>query len=211
MTYLEKIKKAQEIIKEALSSYKNICLASSFGKDSVVLMDLVLKEKKDIDIIVVISDTEFQETYDFIDNFSNKLNINFKKYVFKNNPDKGVESCCGEEKVRVFKDALIGYDAWFSGVRSTEGITRNNFSYIENKGGLTKINPILDFTELDIWKYIALNNLETNPKYRDGYRSLSCSICSTPELNEQESERSGRWRGSKKECGECGIHTQSLR
>ena len=107
--------------------------------------------------------------------------------------------------------ALKHYDAWLSGVRRTEGITRANFLPIEEKNGLTKINPILDFTEVDIWRYLALHQVPINPMYAKGYRSLSCSLCSSPEVDEKETEREGRWKGTPDARGECGIHTRPLR
>lgn len=120
----------------------------------------------------------------------------------------GVDNGARERNV---KEALKNYDMWFSGIRLDEGFTRNDFKHIEERGGLVKVNPILDFTEKDIWRYIALNEIKVNPIYRKGYRSLSCKRCSAPEKNELETERAGRWVGTDSEGGECGIHTKSLR
>lgn len=82
---------------------------------------------------------------------------------------------------------------------------------IEERAGLVKINPILNFSELDIWRYLSPNSIPVNPKYAQGYRSLGCAYCSFPEADENEVERAGRWKGTVKVCGECGIHTQALR
>ena len=208
MNYLQKVANAKLLIRESIEKYPSIALGCSFGKDSMVTLHLVLSIKKDIPVFSILADTEFKETYEFAKEIAKKYNLNYKEYIF--DQQKG-EKCCGKPKVEKTKEALKNYDAWISGVRRTEGITRANFEPIETKNGLTKINPILDFTELDIWRYLALNQIPINPMYKQGYRSLGCKLCSFPEENETETERAGRWKGTPNACGECGIHTQPLR
>lgn len=120
------------------------------------------------------------------------------------NPDE----CCRLLKVEPTKVAVSNLDAWISGIRCTEGITRVDFKEIEDKGGLIKINPILTFTEAEVWRYIATKGIEPHPWYGKGYRSLGCAPCSHPG---GEFERDGRWKDTSKCGGECGIHTQRLR
>lgn len=210
MTYLQKIARAQEIIKEAIASYPSIAIGCSFGKDSMVTLHLVRTLYPDIPVLSIMANTEFQDTYDFAAKVTKEWNLNCQYYYFEQDGND-VDNCCGKPKVDMTKAALIPFASWISGVRRTEGITRADFAEIEEKNGLVKINPILDFTELDIWRYTALNNLPINPKYQEGYRSLGCKLCSFPEESEEESERAGRWKGSSKCGGECGIHTQPLR
>lgn len=208
MNYLQKINDAKQLIAKAIKDYPNICLGCSFGKDSMVTLALVLSIKPDIPVFAIMADTEFLETYKFAASVATRYGLNYTEYRFTQ--EKG-EKCCGRPKVEKTKKALRGYDAWISGVRKTEGITRSNFEPVEEKNGLVKINPILEFTELDIWRFTALEMLPINPMYQLGYRSLGCSLCSFPEEDEQETERAGRWKGTENACGECGIHTQPLR
>lgn len=208
MNYLQKIENAKRLIKQASKDHPSICLGCSFGKDSMVTLDLVLSVKPDIPVFAIMATTEFPETYNFAAGVASQYRLNYTEYVFAQ--EKG-EKCCGRPKVQKTKEALRRYDAWISGVRKTEGITRSDFEPVEEKNGLVKINPILEFTELDIWRYLALNHIPINPMYRLGYRSLGCSLCSFPEEDECETERAGRWKGTENACGECGIHTQSLR
>lgn len=212
MNYLQKVERAKELILESAGKYKDLVLGSSFGKDSMVTLHLTLNVLKYemIPVFGIMANTEFQETYDFANRIAKEWNLSYKEYRF-DQEEGGILKCCGAPKVKATKDALKEYEAWISGVRRTEGITRSDFEEVEVKDGLTKINPILDFTELDIWRYIALNNVPINPKYKEGYRSLGCALCSFPEEVETETERAGRWKGSDKASGECGIHTQSLR
>ncbi len=208
MNYLQKTENARRLIKESIKKHPKIVLGSSFGKDSMVLLHLTLSIRPDIPVFALLSNTEFPETYAFIREMVIQYHLNYTEYFY--NQLEG-QKCCGAPKVEMAKEALKGYDAWFSGVRKTEGITRSDFKPVEEKNGLIKINPILDFTEIDIWRYLALNRVPINPIYAKGYRSLSCSLCSSPEEDETESEREGRWKGTPDARGECGIHTHPLR
>lgn len=210
MTYLQKIEEAKKLVAQALVQYPKIIVGCSFGKDSMVTLHLVRSVNKDIPVFSVLADTEFPETYDFKNGTVKDWNLDYREHIFENDLD-GVEKCCGAQKVAKTKEALMNYDAWISGVRKTEGIARANFRPVEIQNGLAKINPILEFTEQDIWRYLATNNVPVNPMYKRGYRSLGCKNCSFPEEDENETERAGRWKGSAKACGECGIHTQPLR
>lgn len=209
MTFIKKVEAAKKLIREYLAKYDKIACSCSFGKDSMVLLHLARSIKPDIKVFSVLSDTEFDETLAFRDKILRGWKLNYEEYVFQNSPDK--EDCCRSSKVEKFKEVVKDLDAWFAGIRQDEGATRTNFKDVEEKDGLVKINPLLYFTEKDIWRYIALNLIPVNPLYKEGYRSLSCRFCSAKEEDESESERAGRWKGCQNAAGECGIHTQSLK
>jgi phosphoadenosine phosphosulfate reductase len=118
------------------------------------------------------------------------------------------DECCRLLKVEPTKVAVRGLDAWITGLRNTEGRTREDYQEIENKGGLIKVNPILTFTEAEIWRYMSTRGIEPHPWYGKGYRSLGCAPCSHPG---GDLERDGRWKDTSKCGGECGIHTQRLK
>ncbi len=126
------------------------------------------------------------------------------KAIYAINPDE----CCRLLKVEPTKVAVSGLDAWITGLRCTEGQTRVDYQEVEEKGDLIKINPILTFTEAEIWRYIATRGIEPHPWYGKGYRSLGCAPCSH---TGGELERDGRWQDTSKCGGECGIHTQRLK
>jgi cysteate synthase len=126
--------------------------------------------------------------------------------------------CCKLLKVAPVRYAYtsLGLQAWFSGLRNSEGYTRRYIAEIEKISDQeTKINPILCWTEEEIWKYTKNNKLPVHPwynkKYPDGrrIRSLGCEPCTVP-IFDHESERDGRWRKTLKKGGECGIHTRSI-
>jgi phosphoadenosine phosphosulfate reductase len=124
--------------------------------------------------------------------------------LYEVDPDK----CCRLLKVNPTIAAVSNLDAWITGLRCTEGRTRTDYQEIEDKGGLMKINPILNFTEAEIWRYMSTRGIEPHPWYGKGYRSLGCEPCSGPG---GELERDCRWKDTSKCGGECGIHTQRLK
>lgn len=207
-TFLQKIDQARTLVEEALEAYPRICVGCSFGKDSMVMLHIVRHVSAEVPVVCVMANTEFEETYAFAERMKREWKLRLSTFTFE---QAAGEICCGGPKVEMTKQALKPYDAWISGVRRTEGITRSHFESVEVSAGLAKINAILDFTELDVWRYLALHEIPVNPRYQEGYRSLGCALCSFPEADERESERAGRWKGTDNAQGECGIHTQTLR
>lgn len=223
-TLLEKIENSKAIIREAVSNYPKIAVACSFGKDSMVVLHLALQVKPDIEVFCTLTPMKPKETLEYKDYMQKLWNLNLKVYMSEQKPIKGLwitdpDRCCEIFKVEPTKRAIKDLDAWITGLRRTEGRTRTDYEVFEPGGkaltrlpgkeiptSLMKVNPILDWTELDIWRYIATNNIPINPMYRKGYRSLGCEPC-TKLIKDTETERAGRWIGTSKCGGECGIHT----
>lgn len=229
-TFKEKAERARKIIKEAIKNYKeDIAIACSFGKDSIVLLDLALKIKPNIKVFSVITPFTPPETLKYKQKIEEKYKISVKTFSANKNKKETVTLSCGkevplEELHRYDPDACCNYfkvgptkkaikelklKAWMSGLRKDEGRTRIDYQDFEVKSGLTKVNPILGFTETDIWKYHACYEVPANPLYKIGYRSLGCTPC-TSLIDDSKEERGGRWKGTAKQGGECGIHTQPL-
>lgn len=133
------------------------------------------------------------------------------KKIYEKDPD----TCCNLLKVDPAKEAVRDLDAWVCGLRNTEGRTRKDYKEVEHRG-LVKINPILAWTEEEVLNYLKDNKIGLHPWYDkvfpDGrrIRSLGCEPCTVPIFDNQE-ERDGRWQGTSKCGGECGIHTQELK
>ncbi len=104
----------------------------------------------------------------------------------------------------------MGVSCWVTGLRCTEGRTRTDYLELEERDeGLLKLNPILPWHEREVWQYIALDQVPVNPLYGEGYRSLGCEPCT--HITTGANERDGRWIGTSKCGGECGIHTRPLK
>ena len=220
MTFLSKIKSAKKLIKEYIEKYPDRCaVANSFGKDSMVLYHLARSVKKDIPVICVMTPFKFPATYKYKDRMIKKYKMNITQKIreertdvpewWKSNPNE----CCNYYKVEPMGELLQNYDVWFAGLRRDEGATRAVMEFVvePDRYGKIKVNPILLFTEKDVWRYTALYGIPANPMYKQGYRSLGCKYCSHKEKSESEGERDGRWKGTYKRGGECGIHSCNLK
>ena len=211
---IDKINHSKELIAKAISIYPKIAIASSFGKDSVVLIHLAQQIKPDIKIFSVMTPYKFKETRDYKDKLTKEWKLNITTYeaselgmlLYK----KDIKQCCKYYKVDQVKRAIeeLDLNAWISGMRATEGETRRDVPEVQIDDGLIKVNPILDWTEADVWMYHSYNNISPNPLYLQGYRSLGCEPCSS---KGGVLERDGRWQGTSNQGGECQIHTIGMR
>lgn len=114
-------------------------------------------------------------------------------------------ACCRMRKVEPLARMLNPYEAWITGVRRVDNELRANTPVLEvDRTGRLKINPIVDWSDDDVEKYIDQHNLVINPLTKQGYPSIGCATCTLP-VAEGEDPRSGRWAGSNKT--ECGLHT----
>ncbi len=214
----KKITHSLRLLADAFDRYKDIALFSSFGKDSVVILDLARRINPNVQVISIMTPYKFQVTRQYKDYLSRKWGLNIKTYEQpliakdkKNLYETDPEACCEYFKVSPTRQAIKEFklDAWITGLRNTEGgDMREKFSKeVEIKeDGLVKINPILTWTEKDIWLYHAMNGITVNPLYIQGYRSLGCEPCTKICNDDSESERAGRWAGVDKI--ECGIHSE---
>jgi len=217
LTYKQKVDRSLALIDEAWRKYGDgLVVANSLGKDSVVVWDLAKRVSPDIRGFIVTTRFKPPETKKFMREevarypelrvFQNDVAIEDKLY--ETDPDK----CCDLLKVEPVRRAIeeMNVTCWVTGLRCTEGRTRVDFHEVEERDeGLIKLNPILPWYEREVWEYLALRKVDVNPLYEEGYRSLGCAPCS--HISTDPDERAGRWIGTSKCGGECGIHTRALK
>ena len=217
LNFKEKVERALTLIDQAWSEYgDSLVVANSLGKDSSVVWHLTKRVSPKIRGFIVTTRFKPPETKQFMAEevarypelrvFSNDQEI--PDGLWKTDPDR----CCDLLKVLPTRQAIeeMNVGCWVTGLRCTEGRTRTDFREIEQRDeGLVKLNPILIWHEREIWQYLALNGVPVNPLYAEGYRSLGCAQCSN--ISSDPNERAGRWIGTSKCGGECGIHTRPLK
>jgi len=216
LNFKQKVQRSKALIQEAYERYgDSLVVANSLGKDSVAVWDLAKRVNPKIRGFIVTTRFKPKETVDF-------MNEEIRRYpelkIYKNDskiPEKLYETnpdrCCDILKVEPVKRAVKEMDVkcWVTGLRCTEGRTRTDYREIEERDeGLIKLNPILIWKEREVWQYLALYGVKVNPLYAEGYRSLGCSPCT--KITNDDNERAGRWIGTSKCGGECGIHTRPL-
>ncbi len=216
LNFKQKVDRSLDLISQAHKEYgESLVVANSLGKDSSVIWDLAKRVSPDIRGFIVTTRFKPPETKKFMAEevarcpelrvFSNDEDIPEKLY--ETDPDR----CCEILKVAPIRRAIkeMSVKCWITGLRCTEGRTRTNYKEVEELDkGLIKLNPILLWYEREIWQYLALNKVPVNPLYGEGYRSLGCAPCT--KISQGADERAGRWIGTSKCGGECGIHTKPL-
>ena len=217
LNFKEKVERSKQLIKEAYERYgDSLVVANSLGKDSMVVWDLVKKVNPRIRGFIVTTRYKPAETIAFMNEVVAtypelkiyKSDAEIPKDLYATDPDR----CCDILKVEPVKRAIeeMGVKCWVTGLRCTEGRTRTDYQEVEERDkGLMKLNPILIWQEREVWQYLAIYQVPVNPLYAEGYRSLGCAPCTT--ISSGDNERSGRWIGTSKCGGECGIHTRPLK
>jgi phosphoadenosine phosphosulfate reductase len=215
---------AEEILAYFLSKYKDkVALASSLSIEDQVLTDMILKIDTSAKIFTIDTGRLPYETYKLIDStnsfYDYKLDVYFPQHLTLQEmiKDKGInlfyesvenrKLCCYNRKVEPLKRALKGLDAWICGLRREQSVTRQNLDIVEldESNNLIKINPLLNWTEEQVWDYIKSNNVPYNKLYDQNYTSIGCAPCSRP-IQKGEDIRSGRWWWENPETKECGLH-----
>ncbi len=213
----QKVDRSLVLIREAYEKYGDgLVVANSLGKDSVAVWDLAKKVNPKIRGFIITTRFKPKETIKFMKEMVArypelkvfKSDEKIPHRLYETDPDR----CCYILKVLPIRQAIeqMNVKCWITGLRCTEGRTRADFKEVEERDvGLIKLNPILIWNEREVWQYLALNGLRVNPLYAQGYRSLGCEPCT--EITTAGDERAGRWIGTSKCGGECGIHTRPLK
>jgi phosphoadenosine phosphosulfate reductase len=209
----------QEILRWAIDEFfPALTLACSFGGPSgMVLVDMVAQIESRVEVFYLDTDFLFPETYAtrdrVIERYAMKA-VGYKslltpeeqavKYgdkLWLTNPDL----CCGLRKVEPNRRALAGKRAWISGLRRDQATTRRETPIVQwvNQLEVVKVNPLVNWTEGDVWSYIVRNDVPYNPLHDQSYPSVSCTYC-TKAVQPGDDLRSGRWQGFDKT--ECGLH-----
>lgn len=217
---------AEEILKWSLDKYgEKIALASSFGLEDVILIDMMVKINKNKTRIFTLDTGRLnQETYDLMDTISKKYEIKIYTYFpISNQVEEMVISkgfnlmydslenrklCCGIRKVNPLNRALSSLDGWITGLRREQSITRSHIEKIEldtSHDNKLKLCPLADWTEEMVWDYIKKNNIPYNKLHDKGYPSIGCEPC-TRAISPGEDIRSGRWWWEHPSEKECGLH-----
>jgi phosphoadenosine phosphosulfate reductase len=218
----------QDVLKLALDTFgRKAALSSSFGAEDMVLIDMLMKLDRTARIFTLDTGRLPQETYNVIDatrvKYGAVIEVFFPQAeavqtmvaehgmnLFYQSVDNR-KLCCGVRKMEPLRRALSGLDAWITGLRREQSVTRTAVHKIEwdEGNGLVKVNPLVDWTHDDVWKYIRENNVPYNALHDRGYPSIGCGPC-TRAVQPGEHERAGRWWWEHPETKECGLHVSSI-
>jgi len=199
-----KVKKSQEIIKNAIEHYNNVGFGFSGGTDSLVLAHLTLPFKKDMPALFVNTQHQFAETYAYVEKIKKDYGMNltevkadsdrYDEFKAKDLGEQFFVVCCEYHKINPLVKGIkdLGLDAFLTGIRGVEHEERAKETIVSPREGHDRINPMLFWTNEDVMQYVKLHNLETNPLYDLGYRSLGCKECTKIVKDKTAHERAGR-------------------
>ncbi len=195
---------AEELVGYMLDRFHpRLTLACSFQKEESVLLDMVLRRESTARVFTIDTGVLFPETRATWRQVEAHYGIVVE--VFDARRPGGAEwtaaECCSERKVAALEQALEGVDGWITGLRREQADTRSATPKLawDERRGIWKANPLADWTDADVWEYVARHDLPYNPLHDQGYASIGCAPCTRP-----GSGREGRWAGSEKT--ECGLH-----
>ena len=183
--------------------HPRLALACSFQKEEAVLIDMLLKLEPAARVFTIDTGALFPETYEAWRALESHYGLRVE--VFDAQDASGApwsaSHCCSERKIAALDMALEGLDAWITGLRREQASTRSSAPKLgfDDRRNVWKANPIADWSEPEVWAYIARHGVPYNELHDRGYASIGCVPCTLP-----GSGREGRWAGSDKT--ECGIH-----
>jgi phosphoadenosine phosphosulfate reductase len=216
---------AAALLARVAHSYEPAALASGFGAEGMVLIDLVARERLPLDVFTLDTGRLPEETHALIVRVRERYAIevtvyapsalDIEAYVREHGPNgfydslEAREQCCALRKSAPLARALAGRRAWITGLRRDASVTRHDIEIedYDAKHGLPKFNPLADWSREDVWSYIRAHDVPYNALHDRGYASIGCAPC-TRAIEPGEDERAGRWWWESPERRECGLHAR---
>ena len=208
---------AEERVAWALEQFgERIVLSSSFGAQSAVSLHMVSSQRPGIPVVLVDTGYLFPETYRFVDELRERLDLNLRVFRPELSPAwqearygrlweqgiEGIDRYNRMNKVEPMQRALreLGADAWFAGLRRQQSGSREDKAVLERRNGRIKVHPIIDWSDRDVYLYLKRHDLPYHPLWNEGYVSIG-DIHTTRCLADGMSEEETRFFGLKRECG----------
>jgi phosphoadenosine phosphosulfate reductase len=218
-------KTAEEVLEWALKTYGDrVALASSFGAEDVALVDMLARIDPAPRVFTLDTGRLPQGTYDVMEKIRDKYGLEIEIYypdtkavedmVTRYGPNlfyKSVELrklCCEIRKIEPLEKALKELSAWITGLRREQSVTRTEVKKVEidaSHNSIVKINPLADWSEEQVWRYIRENGVPYNALHDRNYPSIGCAPC-TRAIKPGQDVRAGRWWWEAPEHKECGLH-----
>lgn len=226
-TLQQKTAATLEVLYQAVREFSPVVFANSLGAEDMVLTDLIARHALPIAMFSLDTGRLPQETYDLMQqvrqHYSVPLQVYFpdaaqvEAYVAKHGVNGFYDSvenrkgCCHVRKVEPLRRALSGKKAWITGMRREQAATRGGLevSSFDADNGLQKFNPLLDWSDADVWEYIKANAVPYNKLHDQFYPSIGCAPC-TRAIAKGEDIRAGRWWWEDPQNKECGLHVSKV-
>jgi phosphoadenosine phosphosulfate reductase len=213
------------VLAHALNVYGDrMALASSFSLEDAIVIDLLAKIRPEFRVFALDTGRLNPETYECAEALRRRYKVDIEWFFPRHDAveqlerQKGLFSfresvenrkeCCHIRKVEPLARALSGLNAWITGLRREQSVTRSDIQAVEMDaahGGVVKINPLVEWTLEQCWDYAKQHKLPYNRLYDQGYTSIGCAPC-TRAIQAGEDQRAGRWWWESPDHKECGLH-----
>ena len=220
-TFAHKLEASRALLLSAAEHYSPITQASSLGVEDMVVTHLITETGIACSVFVLDTGMLHDETRVLMGRLEERYTVTVDVYrpepvataqfVITHGKDAMYTSlalrkaCCDMRKMEPLARALSGKKAWITGLRREQSSARAEVHAIEPGTERTKINPLADWTQGDIWHFVSLNNIPYNPLHDAFFPSIGCAPC-TRAVTLGEDERSGRWWWEQQSAKECGLH-----
>src|SRR5579864_584927 len=208
----------QRTLTWAFETFGNtVAISSAFGAEGMVLIDMASRLKKDFRLFTIDTEFLFPQTYSLMDQIEQRYGISIERVYPLLSPEeqervhgaalwsRDPDQCCHRRKVQPLRRKLSELDAWITSIRRDQTSARAGARKVEwdSKFGLVKINPIVDWSSKQVWRYIREHDVPYNTLHDQNFPSIGCTHC-TRAIQAGEDPRAGRWPGLAKT--ECGLH-----
>lgn len=223
--------KPQHLLREIASRFDPAQTAISFsGAEDVVLIDMAHRLGLEFNIFSLDTGRLHPETYAYLEQVREHYGVAIEllmpdpqavaalvreKGLFSFYKD-GHDQCCGVRKIEPLRRKLQTLDAWVTGQRKDQSVTRSDIpwqqedrSFSTKEHPLIKFNPLADWSSRDVWNYIRAHEVPYNELHDRGFVSIGCQPC-TRAVGPHEHERTGRWWWEEANAKECGLHSQNV-
>jgi phosphoadenosine phosphosulfate reductase len=227
MTLASRTEETLALLKHIGARHAPAVLASSFGAEDMVLTDLIARHALPIRIFTLDTGRLPEETHALIDRTRERYGVAIDIYA----PDAGAlqqfvgangvnafyrsvdlrKACCAVRKTGPLARALAARGAWITGLRRAQSITRSDAAVEEFDAvhGLPKFNPLVDWSDDDVWGYLRTHGVSYNRLHDQGWPSIGCAPC-TRAVEPGDDIRAGRWWWENPEHKECGLHRRPV-
>ena len=214
----------QEVLRWAVGQYHpRLLMATAFGAEGCAIMHMLAEIEPGVTLINLDTGYQFAETLELKDRIHKRYGLDVIAILpelsvpdyeaahggplYNHRPDQ----CCHDRKVLPLQKAMAEYDplAWISAIRRDQTANRATTAEVvqwDAKFNVVKVNPLLNWTKANVWKFITDNDVPYNPLHDQNYPSIGCWPC-TRAVMPGEDDRAGRWAGQVKK--ECGLHVAS--
>jgi len=216
-----------ERLKKIASAHRAVQFATSLAAEDMVLTHAIFECAVPITIFTLDTGRLPADTLTMIATVEKKYHTTLKRFSPQStgvetfiaqyglngffNSEEAKKACCGVRKVEPLNRALQGADAWLTGQRREQAVTRSALLLNEQDEvrGIAKYNPLFDWTEAEVWSFLQFYDVPIHPLHARGYPSIGCEPC-TRAIRSHEDVRAGRWWWLQSDSKECGLHVKAL-